>query len=213
MMVDSDWASDEVGRRSTSDGVAQLGRCTILSCNGTKVSQDLSSVEAEGYAICPRERAMRRTVAREAGLELKQVLHSDSTSTISQHPKVGLGRMKHVELRLLFVKDRLRRQGLTLCKVPETENSGDQGARCKHSLLSVLGHWFGACEAGSGGDQGPLQEHAGLWRWWTAKRVRGPGNAASWAGTMDAGELDVHGSDASVVRHDELIRPRDHARK
>ena len=47
-------------------------------------------------------------------VELKLALHSDSTATISQHTKMGLGRMKHVELRFLFVKDLMKRERLTL---------------------------------------------------------------------------------------------------
>ena len=36
-------------------------------------------------------------VSKELGVELKLALHSDSTATISQHTKMGLGGMKHVE--------------------------------------------------------------------------------------------------------------------
>ena len=36
MMVDSDWATDKVDRRSTSAGVAQLGGCTIRLCHRRK---------------------------------------------------------------------------------------------------------------------------------------------------------------------------------
>ena len=87
----------------------------------------MSSTEAEGYAlgsgacgglfIC--------VVAKELGIELKLALHSDSTPTISQHTKMGLGRMKDVELRFLFVKDVLKRQRLTLCTTPGIENPAD----------------------------------------------------------------------------------------
>ena len=67
----------------------------------------MSSAEAEGYALgsgaC--EGLFICAVAKELGVELKLALHSDSTATISQHTKMGLGRMKHVELRFLFVKD------------------------------------------------------------------------------------------------------------
>ena len=48
MMVDSDWATDKVDRRSTSAGVAQLG-CTIFTYRRTQASPAMSSAEAEGY--------------------------------------------------------------------------------------------------------------------------------------------------------------------
>ena len=75
------------------------------------------SAQAEGYALgsgaC--EGLFICVVAKELGVALKLALHSDSTATISQHTKMGLGREKHVELRFLFVKDLLKREELTLC--------------------------------------------------------------------------------------------------
>ena len=72
MMVDSDWATDRVDRRSTSAGVAQLGGCLTAEHRDRRQCHQLKRVE------------------------LKLALHSDSTATISQHTKMGLGRMKHV---------------------------------------------------------------------------------------------------------------------
>ena len=51
MMVDSDWTTDKVDRRSTSAGVAQLGGCTIITYSRTQGSPAMSSAEAEGYAL------------------------------------------------------------------------------------------------------------------------------------------------------------------
>ena len=51
MMVDSDWASDKVDRRSTSAGVAQLGGCTIITDSRTQGSPAMSSADAQGYAL------------------------------------------------------------------------------------------------------------------------------------------------------------------
>ena len=85
MMVDSDWATDKVDRRSTSAGVAQLGGCTILTYSRTHGSPALSSAEAEGYA--PGSEAYEGlficTVAKELSVDLKLVVYSDSTATIS----------------------------------------------------------------------------------------------------------------------------------
>ena len=111
----------------------------------------MSSAEAEGYALgsgaC--EGLFICAVAKELGVELKLALHSESTATISQHAKMGLGRMKHVELRFLFVKDLLKRERLTLSKIPGTENPADLGTKVLdvniHRTL-VLDHWFEPAE-------------------------------------------------------------------
>ena len=68
-------------------------------------------------------------MAEELEVELKLALHSDWTATTSQRTKMGLGRMKHVELRFLFVKDLLKRERLTLSKIPGTENPADLGTK------------------------------------------------------------------------------------
>ena len=140
MMVDSDWATDKVDRRSTSAGVAQLGGCTILTYSGTQGSPALSSAEAERYAIgsgaC--EGLFICAVAKELSVDLKLVVYSDSTATISQNLKMGLGRMKHVELRFLFVKDLVKREKLSLCKILGTDNPADLGTK----VLDVATHRY-----------------------------------------------------------------------
>ena len=132
MLVDSNWATDKVDRRSTSASVAQLGGCTILSYSRTG-SPALLSAEAEGYALgsgaC--DGLFVCAVASDLGVELKLALHSDSTATVSQQSKMGLCRIKHVELRFLFVTDLLKREKLTLCKFPGTEIPADLGANVR----------------------------------------------------------------------------------
>ena len=95
----------------------------------TQGSPAMSSAEAEGHALgsgaC--EGLFICAVVKELRIELNLALHSDSTATISQHTKMGLGLMKHVELRFLFVKDLLKRERLTQCKISGTENPADLG--------------------------------------------------------------------------------------
>ena len=80
-------------------------------------------------------------------MELKLALHSDSTATVPQHTKMGLGRMKHVKLHFLFVKDTLKRERLTLSKIPGTENPADLGTKVldvntHRHLCSIIGLWL-----------------------------------------------------------------------
>ena len=53
-------------------------------------------------------------------------------ATISQHSKLCLGRVKHVALRFLVVKDFLKRGRLSQCKVLGT------GAGCQQTSILVL---------------------------------------------------------------------------
>ena len=88
--------------------------------------KDLPSetVACEGLFIC--------TFAQELNTNLKQAVHFDNMATISQHSKLCLGRMKHVALCVVVVKDFLKRGRLSQCKVLGT------GAGCQHTSMLVL---------------------------------------------------------------------------
>ena len=196
MMVDSEWATDKVDRRSTSAGVAQLGGCTMITCSRTQGSPAMSSAEAEGYALgsgaC--EGLFIFAVAKELEVELKLALHSDSTATISQHTKMGLGRM---ELRFLFTKDLLKRERPTLCKIPGTENPADLGTKVldvnTHRHLCSIIRLGSAKQAVEEIKRSP-EEVAIHWKRWTADRVERSENTGSWIGAMDTREPNVHES-------------------
>ena len=86
--------------------------------------------------------------------------NSYRTATISQHSKKGLGRMKHVELRFLFVKDLLKCEKLTLCKVPGTENPADLGTK----VLDVNTHRYLCSVIRLGPAKQPVEEIEGRMR-------------------------------------------------
>ena len=70
-------------RRSTSAGVAQLEGCTIITYSRTAETEGyaLGSGACEGVFICAEAKVLE--------VELKLAPRSDSTATISQHPKNG----------------------------------------------------------------------------------------------------------------------------
>ena len=108
---------------------------------------------------------------KELSVDLKLVVYSDSIATIFQHSKMGLGRMKHVELRFLFVKDLVKREKLSLCNVLGTDNPANLGTKVldvathrhlcnlvclrpvKHAVEEVKGHWRNSQSSGSVGLQ------------------------------------------------------------
>ena len=131
------------------------------------------AVQCEGLFIC--------VVAKELGAELKLAFLSDKTR------QMGLGRMKHVELRFLFVRDLLERERLTLCKISGTENHGDLGKK----VLDVNTHRHLCSIIGLGlakqavveikGDQRNSQPTGSVW---TAERVERSEKTGSWIGAM-----------------------------
>ena len=130
-----DWASDKVDRSTA--GVAPLGgvRSSVTAghrdhwfCRQLR-QKDMPSGAGHGRTLhlCCGERTAPRI---DTGFTLRQ--HGPG------HSKMSLGRMKHVGLRFLLVKDLLKRERLTVCNVPATENPADLGTE----VLDVNTHRY-----------------------------------------------------------------------
>ena len=94
---------------------------------------------------------------------------------------MGLGRMKHVELRFLFVKDLVKREKLSLCKVLGTDNLACLGTKvldvATHRHLCHLFGWRPVKHA--------VEEVKGHRRkCWVAERVERSENTLSRTGAM-----------------------------
>ena len=129
--VDSDWATDKVSRKSTSGGMVLYAGALVLSYSRTQTTVATSSAEAELYAtgsgVC--EGMLCGAIMKELGEEPQVRVHSDSTAGISAQSRLGLGKMKHVEVRYLFVQGLLRRNRMTLNKVGTFDNISDIGTK------------------------------------------------------------------------------------
>ena len=64
-------------------------------------------------------------ILKELGDEVQVKIYSDSTSGISANSRLGLGKMKHIEVRYLFVQGLLRRNRMSLHKVGTDDNVSD----------------------------------------------------------------------------------------
>ena len=108
--TDSDWARQNQTCKSTSGGVTQWGSMTLSAWSRKLQSVSLSSAEAESYALTPgiHERMVTKRLLKELGYEVTFVNHVDSQSVKAWASKRGLGRMKHVMLK---VHVRARRRG------------------------------------------------------------------------------------------------------
>ena len=127
--VDSNWADCRETRKSTSGGALRHGAHTLAAWSVTQAVQALSSGEAELYAI------LRGTVealglaatAEELGFTFEQPprVGSDSSAARSVASRHGLGKLKHLELKHLWVQDATRRGRVTLGKELSEDNPAD----------------------------------------------------------------------------------------
>ena len=106
--VDSDWAGDRATRKSTSGGMVFRGHHLIKSWSSNQQIVALSSGEAELYALTKGAAQTLGIVsmARDMGDSLRAVVRSDSSAALAISQRVGLGKVRHLEVQYLWIQER-----------------------------------------------------------------------------------------------------------
>ena len=128
--TDSDWGGNLKDRKSTSGGAWFLGNHCIKTWSCTQGAYALSSAEAEFYAMIEGTTRAKglHTLARELGfVDLANVvkLGTDSSAAKSFVSRRGLGRMRHLEIRDLWLQQQVRDGLVEVSKVPGERNPAD----------------------------------------------------------------------------------------
>ena len=146
VFADSDWAGCLRTRRSTSGGVACLGGVGIKSWSSTQPVIAMSSAEAELYALvrAASEGLGIQAVAADLGCPAVVKVWVDSSAAKSACSRVGLGRLRHLEVKYLWVQAAVAKGRVALRRVPGHENPADvltkpKTARDLGRLLSRVG--------------------------------------------------------------------------
>ena len=127
--MDSDWGGGKE-RKSTSGGVWSLGGHCIKTWSASQGAYALSSAEAELYGMVEgvtRAKGLR-TLAWELGFRsLRNVikLGTDSSAAKSFVSRRGLGRMRHLEIRDLWLQAEVEQGRLEVHKVRGDQNPAD----------------------------------------------------------------------------------------
>ncbi len=131
--VDSDWAGcgtapDEQKLKSTSGCVIQVGQCTLHTHSRTQQTFALSSGEAEYIALTAgvAEALLLRDVLEflQYG-KLPIVAYSDSSAARGIASRRGVGRVRHLELRELWLQSLVGRGIIKLRKIDTKNNPAD----------------------------------------------------------------------------------------
>ena len=124
---DSDWGGDLGTRRSTSGGCIFFGNHMVMSWSRTQQVVSLSSAEAElhGLAKCASEGLAAKNMAEECFMNIPMRLLTDSSAAKGIIMRNGVGKVKHLEVKCLWVQER-ESEGYFVCvKNPRLENCAD----------------------------------------------------------------------------------------
>ena len=125
--VGSDWAGEHTTRRSTTGMIIRRGKHMLRHSSTLQSTRALSSAEAEYYALTKGAAYALgiQSHFRDWGVELKILIRSDSSSGLSFSSRRGLGRMRHIQTRYLWLQERVAAKHLRLEKVRTDMNPAD----------------------------------------------------------------------------------------
>ena len=124
VFTDSYWAGCRKTRKSSSGGLLMIGSHCIRAWCSTQGALALSSAEAEYYSMVEgvlRARGMQN-IGREVGMDgatqsVRLELLVDSSAAKGFVSKRGSGKMRHIEVRWLWLQEEVRAGRVTVTKV------------------------------------------------------------------------------------------------
>ena len=144
---DSDWAGNKSSRKSTSSGTMFLDGQVIYTFSRNQKSVALSSGEAEYYAgasAASDSILLKEAIQFLTGRRCQVNLYLDSSAARGIITRQGVGRVKHLQIRTLFLQE-LHKQGtLSVHPVGTKENTADIGTKpLSAKRIKLLLHWLG----------------------------------------------------------------------
>jgi hypothetical protein len=125
--TDTDFAGCARTRKSTSGGVAMMGKHLIKSWCSTQAIVALSSGEAEYYGIVKGASIGLglRSMLGDLGIAASLKINTDASAAKGIANRKGLGKVRHIEVNQLWIQDRVSRGDLAINKVNGKENLAD----------------------------------------------------------------------------------------
>ena len=121
--------------KSTSGGVVQWRNATLTAWSRTQHTVSLSSAEAQLYVLKTgvAEGMVTKHLLQELGHEVILMNHVDSQSAKAWASKRGLGRMKHVMLKYMYVQDVVEKKLTNHAYINTKQNKADLMTKCHTS--------------------------------------------------------------------------------
>jgi len=149
--TDTDWAGCARTRKSTSGGLVMLGQHCIKHWSSTQTSVTLSSAEAEFHGLVKGAAVSlgQQALLADLGLQVPIRLWTDSSAAIGITSRQGLGKLRHVDTKTLWLQQAARTKKVEIRKVAGLVNPADLLTKFSLSkeriseLVRLLGCYFG----------------------------------------------------------------------
>ena len=124
---DSDWVGCKSSRKSTSGGLLCWGGCLMKSWSRTQATIAISVGEAEYYATvsAAAEALGFQSLMKDLGIDLKIRIWTDSSAAKSVASRTGIGKLRHLDVKMLWVQQKVRSRALYMRKIKGTDNPAD----------------------------------------------------------------------------------------
>ena len=125
--TDSDWAGCKLTRRSTSVGVILHGSHLLLHYTRTQAGVALPSAEAELNAVLKMgcEILGISQFCRELGHDMEVKMNGDSSAVKGILARRGCGKVKHLEVKQLWLQEQVCSGKVDFQNVPRRSNPSD----------------------------------------------------------------------------------------
>ena len=122
--TDSNWAGCLRTRRSTSGGIVVLDGGALKSWSSTQATVAMSSGEAEYYALVKgaAEGLGMQALMKDLGWKAKVRISVDASAAKSVASRVGIGKIRHLDVKFLWIQEAVRAGKITIRKVRGVEN-------------------------------------------------------------------------------------------
>ena len=128
VLVDTDYGGCKRTRWSTNGGIALLGKHLVKSWSTTQTVVSLSSGEAEYYGVAKgacEGVGIVGLIEDMSGTRAKIDIATDSSAAKGIATRRGVGKVKHLETRTLWVQDQVERGRLRVRKIDGEHNQAD----------------------------------------------------------------------------------------
>ena len=127
VLTDSAWAGDKKTRRSTSGGIVLFGghpiqfwcrqQAGIAPPSGEAELNSLTKGASEGLAV--------KNLLEEFGISLSLDCYCDSSSARGIAQRLGAGKVKHLEVKQLWIQEKTKSGQIATLRTPRSQNCAD----------------------------------------------------------------------------------------